>query len=158
MEEVSAGSQYGVITFSLVIAMILTVLPLPTWAIWARPQWVFMVLLFWVMVLPSRVGVGLAFSLGLVMDLLTGVTLGQHALVYTGVSYLIIKFHPQLRNFPMWQQMLMVLILVMLNLALQYCVMASLKIAPSTWEFWWPAITTMILWPWVSVLLRDSQS
>lgn len=148
-------SQYGMIFLSWVVAMLLTLLPLPTWAIWARPEWVFMVLLFWVMVLPGRVGVGFAFLSGCVMDLLTGVILGQHALSYTIVAYLLIKFHPQLRNFPMWQQMLMVAVLVMLNLAMQYVVMATLSASSLPWAYWWPALSTVILWPWASLLLRE---
>src|SRR3990167_4514568 len=112
MQEYSRGEEYIVMVLSLLIAMLLTVLPLPTWANWARPQWVFLVLLFWVMVRPSRVGVGSAFT----VDLLMGTFLGQHALAYSIVSYILIKFHPQLRAFPMWQQILMLGGVVLLNL------------------------------------------
>lgn len=157
MQESNAARDYTFITLSLLVAMLLTVLPLPAWAVWARPQWTFMVLLFWVMTMPERIGVGLAFVIGLLMDLLTGTVLGQHALSYTIVIYLLMKFHPQLHLFPLWQQLLIVLTLVMLNLALQYCVFAAMGITPAVSTYWWSAVSSTLLWPWVSIFLRESQ-
>lgn len=157
MQEYSRGEEYIVMVLSLLIAMLLTVLPLPTWANWARPQWVFIVLLFWVIVKPSRVGVGSAFTVGVLMDLLTGTFLGQHALAYSIVSYILIKFHPQLRAFPMWQQMLMLGGVVLLNLILQYLTLDFLGVHPATFAYWLPVLSSTLLWPWVSMLLREAQ-
>lgn len=145
------------IALTFLAAMVLAILPLPDWAVYARPQWVFLVLLFWVAVVPMRVGIGIAWIVGLLMDLLTGSLLGQHAFIYSLTAYLVIKFHPQLRNFPIWQQTGMVFLLAMLNLAIQYGVVMAIGSAPVEWSFWLSAMTSCIIWPWLYWLLQDYQ-
>ncbi|HCL85671.1 MAG TPA: rod shape-determining protein MreD [Comamonadaceae bacterium] len=69
------------IAFSLVVALVLDMLPLGRVA-WT-PDWVLLLLVFWAMHQPTRVGMGVAFALGLVLDVYQSALLGQHALVYT---------------------------------------------------------------------------
>ena len=77
-----AGKHHGggVILLTFVIALLLTVIPLPDWARYLRPDWVGLVLIYWCMALPERVGVTTGWFMGLLVDLLTGTVLGQHAL------------------------------------------------------------------------------
>ena len=144
-----------IVSLTFMSAMLLMIVPLPNWAIWARPEWVFLVLMFWIMEYPEQVGVGVAWAVGLLMDLLTGTILGLHAFVFTLITYLVIKFHPQLRNFPLWQQSLMIFVLAMLNLALQYWILGLIGTSPGTWAYWLPALTSINIWPWESMLLRE---
>jgi len=101
------------------------------------------------------VGVGIAWMLGLVMDLLLGTVLGLHAVAYAIVAYLLVKFHPRFRNLPLWQQMLFVFILCALNLTMQYVLMSLLGHAPNTVAYWLPVVTSLLIWPWLWFLLRD---
>ena len=58
-------------------AMMLIVLPLPRWIIWFRPEWVFMVLIFWMIAVPDRIGIGIAWMIGLLLLLVAaGIILG----------------------------------------------------------------------------------
>jgi len=75
----NSGKTFFVIGISLLMSLVLTILPLPAWASWWRPQWVFLVLIFWMLTLPYRVGLGVAWIMGLIVDLLLGTTLGLHA-------------------------------------------------------------------------------
>ena len=68
MDTVQKKQGTGWIILSFVIALMLDVLPLPNWAEWFRPEWMVMVLIFWVLVLPQRVNVGVAWVVGLVLD------------------------------------------------------------------------------------------
>ena len=52
---------------SFMVAIILTLLPMPDWTVWLRPAWVLMVLIYWTMVLPYRVNVGTAWCVGIVL-------------------------------------------------------------------------------------------
>ena len=79
-----------VIVVTLCIAMLLTILPMPDWARPFRPQWVTLVLLYWAIALPHRIGVGSGFLVGIVLDVLTGTLLGQHALGLTIVTFIAI--------------------------------------------------------------------
>lgn len=144
-----------IIGITLCIAMMLTILPMPDWAIWLRPQWVLLVIMYWCLAIPERVSVGIAWGIGLLMDVLQGTLLGQHALAMAVVAYFMVKFHPRIRLFPIWQNTLIVFILSIIYLGLLYWIQGLMGVSPNTWEFWIPAITSALLWPWVFIILRD---
>lgn len=152
MEE-NTLKQSTIICISLLVGMVLEILPLPHWAVWYRPEWVFVILLFWMVSMPNRVGMVVAFIVGITVDLLTGTLLGQHALAYVIVAYFVAKFHLQLRNFPFWQQLGMMFILILLELALQYWVMGLVGLPPKNWGYWFSSLTSIVIWPWFCVLL-----
>jgi rod shape-determining protein MreD len=75
-------ASVGLIFFSLVIAFMLSVMPWSgTWLL-ARPDFVVLVLLFWALHEPRSIGQGMAFAMGLLMDVSDSMLLGQHALAY----------------------------------------------------------------------------
>lgn len=145
------------IALTFLIAMMLTILPLPPWVVWFRPSWMLMILLFWLMVLPHRLGIIIAFIAGLLLDLLTGTILGQHALVLTMIAYVIVRFHQPVRNLPLWQQMLLVMFLTLIYLAMQYWIMALSGVSLNAGKYWLPVVTTTLFWPWIQLLLNDYQ-
>lgn len=153
--ENSFSRDFIFISITLLIAMMLTILPLPTWAVWLQPAWVFMVLLFWMMTIPHRVSIGTAFISGLLLDLLTGTMVGQHALLFTIISYFFIRFQAPIHSLPPWQQTILVLISTVVYLALQYWIMVMANISPITAKYWLPILSTTLLWPWVRFLLQD---
>ena len=78
----------GAIVFTFIIALLLTIMPLPEWARYLRPDWVGLVLIYWCLAVPERVGVITGWLMGLLVDLLTGAILGQHALALTVVAWI----------------------------------------------------------------------
>lgn len=145
------------IALTFLLGMMLTILPLPPSLVWFRPAWVFMILLFWIIATPYRVGMGTAFFAGLWLDLLTGTILGQHAMVLTIIAYILVKFQVQLRSLPLWQQMLLVMFMTLLYLALQFWIMTMSGLSLNAGRYWLPIITTTLLWPWIQFLLKDFQ-
>ena len=143
------------IILSLLIGMMLTVMPLPNWCVWLRPEWVFIIFVYWVMALPDRLGVGSAWLVGILLDLLTETPLGQHALAFSAITYLLSKFHSKIQNFPLWQQSFMVFVFTLLNLIIQFWVMQFTDNLPGTWQYWLSAITSAFVWPWVYLILKD---
>ena len=79
---------------SLLVAMVLNMLPLGRLA-WT-PDLLMLLLVFWSVHQPSRVGMGAAFVFGLCMDVHQAALLGQHALAYTALTYVAITFHRRL--------------------------------------------------------------
>lgn len=140
----------GVITISIIVAIILMLIPLSDSVRFFRPEWVVMALIYWAMALPRRVGVGFSWFVGLVMDLIMGGTLGIYAFAYALVVYLILMFHLQLRQYPLWQQGLSILSLVLLVQIIS--VLFSSKI--SSWTIFLPALMSTIMWPVVFAVLR----
>ena len=102
----------GVILITILIGLVLSILPLPERLELFRPDWTLLILLYWSLALPQRIGVGIAWITGLLQGVLTATLLGQHAMAYAIVSYLIVKLHQRLRLHPLWQQSLSILILL----------------------------------------------
>jgi len=104
-----------VVLASLLLAMVLRIIPLPMeWFVY-NPDWILLFLIYWAMAIPERVGVGYAWCLGLLSDVLTGRMLGQHALAYSVVVFVCVKGHRRLRSYPLYQQSLLVLLLLLAN-------------------------------------------
>jgi rod shape-determining protein MreD len=144
-----------IIAASFLVALVLSILPWPVWTEQFRPDWVALVLIYWCMALPTRVGVGTAWGVGLVLDVLYGSMLGENALAKSLIAFLAVHFHLQLRMFPRWQQAVVVLLLVAANNLLMLWVKHLAGQAPATWGYLTPSIVSMLLWPWLFVILRD---
>ena len=86
---------------SVVAALLLGLLPLPPWMQPFRPYWLALVLVYWLIEAPDRVGIGFAFLLGVVADLAFGTLLGEQALRLTVMAFIVQRFRAQLRFFPL---------------------------------------------------------
>jgi len=155
MKKTNRGTW--VVIVSLLFAVLLTILPLPSWAGWARPLWVLMVLCYWAMALDDSVSVGIAWLLGILLDVFGGTVFGEHALVMCLCIFIVIKLKKQIRLFPLWQQSVLMLLLSVLYLGIIYLIQGMLGSAPQTIFYWLPLLTTAIFWPWIFVILRDSR-
>jgi rod shape-determining protein MreD len=144
-----------IILATFLVALVLTILPWPVWTEQFRPDWVGLVLIYWCMALPNRVGVGTGFTLGLILDVLYGSMLGENALAKTLIAFLTVRFHLQLRMFPRWQQAVVVLLLVATNNLLVLWIKHLAGTSPSSWSYLTPSIVSMLIWPWLFVILRD---
>lgn len=144
-----------VIILTLVLAIILALLPMPDWTVWLRPAWVLMVLIYWAMIAPTQVSVGTAWIVGVLLDLLTGTVFGEHAVAFTIVIYFVSKMHIRLRMYPSVQQGMSILIFVLSYQFILYCIQGFMGDLPSSQLYWLSSVTSMLLWPWLFVLLRD---
>ncbi len=147
---------FWIVGGSLVLALLLTLLPLPGWAEVLRPAWVEVVLIYWAMTLPGSVGLFAGFFFGLIMDIALGSLLGQHALGLTLVSYIVLKNHQKLRLYPLIQQGVIIMFILMIEQVIYLWIYGISNQAPhNTFVHFIPAITSMLLWPWLFVLMRD---
>lgn len=144
---------------SLLIALLLDMLQ--NMALWGRAPWqpelLALVLIFWTIHQPQRVGVTAAFLLGLCVDVHQSALLGQHALAYTVLSFLAIGIHRRLLWFSVPSQAAQVLPLFVAALALVLCIRL---LAGGDFPGWWIVLAPVLqalLWPVVSVLLLMPQ-
>lgn len=140
----------GIILITVILAIIFMLLPMPDSLRMFRPEWLLLTLMYWAMALPHRMGVGYAWFVGLLMDVLTGGALGVLAFAYAAVIYLVLHFHLQLRQFPVWQQALSLMAMILLVHIIT--VFATPRIAG--WHMWLPALSSTVIWPIVFSLLR----
>jgi rod shape-determining protein MreD len=150
-----SGQEAGIIAVSFLIALLLTAIPLPEWAIAWRPAWLTMVLIYWCMVSPKRVSVGTGWLLGFLLDVLKGSLLGQHAAGFAFVAFITVKAHRRIRAFPLAQQALFVGSMIALNGLLTLWIQTMIGLPPQYTSFWLPVLTSMPLWPWLYIILSD---
>ena len=140
MSPVRKAHGGWVIVLSFIGALTLAVLPLPEWAQAYRPNWTALVMLYWCMALPERVGVGTAWSLGLLLDVLQGALLGQYAMAMAVLAFLMLNLRRRVRVFPLWQQSVVVSVLLVLHQALTLWIRGIVGEAPGTLTHWLPVI------------------
>lgn len=152
---VGRGKAYVVMVMSFLVALVLMVLPMPGWSVWMRPNWMLLLLIFWGITLPQRVGVGVAWGMGLVLDLLLGSPLGQHALIFTCLQYVVIKFRPRLKQYHLPQMVLVIALLLYADHLLVYLTQLAIARQPFPWTFWLQPLMGVLLWPWLDILLKS---
>lgn len=148
------GPSNAFVIGSLLAALALTVLPLPALGEVLRPEWVALILGYWCLHLPQRVSIGTAFVLGIVLDVLKGALLGEHALALSVFAFLLARFHLQIRVFPLWQQ---TLTLATVLTAYQFILfwMEGVAGTGATFLMRLPGVlVTALLWPWLAELMR----
>ncbi len=143
--------------FTIIAAFMLAIMPLPDWIGEFRPDWVTMVMIYWAMALPSRIGVTIAWLAGLMLDVSYGTLLGQHAIGMVIVIYVIHMQHQRLRVASLVQQAIVIFFLIIIKQLLTLWVDGMLGRAPGTWLYFMPALTSTLLWPWLYLILRDLQ-
>lgn len=140
---------------SIMLALLLMLIPLPQTVAAFKPYWLALVLIFWVLEGPERVPLGMAFVIGLSADLLNGALLGEQALRLVVLVFIVTRFRPRLRYFPMWQQALAVLALLLNDRVLLLMVRAFAGDAMPPLEYWIAPFVGAALWPFMFLLLDD---
>lgn len=140
---------------TLVFALLSMLVPLPGVLEPFKPYWPALFLLYWSLESEDRVTLGLAFMVGLAADLLNGVVLGEQALRLCALVFIALRFRSRLRFFPMWQQALAVLALLLNDriLLLIVRVLAGASLPPASW--WISPFVGAVLWPFLFLLLDD---
>ena len=151
----SKANGGNIIFLSFIAAFILSMIPLPQILQAVRPEFVLIVLIYWNIALPNRIGVGIGWIAGLVFDVSSDALLGQHALTFALIAYLAIKLHQRIRVFPVWQQALTIFVLIMFQGTINLWIMGMLGDAPSISVFMLPAISTALFWPVGYFLMRQ---
>ena len=140
---------------SLIVAMVANMLPLGR-AAWT-PDLLALVLVFWSVHQPLRVGIGAAFFFGIAMDVHQAALLGQHALAYTCLSYFAITIHRRLLWFTVPSQAVQVLPLFVAAHAIELVIrMIAGGVFPGLGVLLAPVIESL-LWPVVSIILLAPQ-
>ncbi|MEW6311766.1 MAG: rod shape-determining protein MreD [Pseudomonadota bacterium] len=143
-----------VIWLTLIVALVLSIVPMPASAELGRPLWLGMVIAYWALVLPHRGGMGAAFCAGLALDVLAGTLLGQNGLPLILVAFLVLSLQQRLRMFPLWQQSMVLLVVLGIAQLVQLWLNTLTGNRPPTLLFLIPVPISALLWPWLFVALQ----
>ena len=137
------------ILLTLILAMCLRIVPLSDDLALLNPDWVLLVLIYWSLYLPDRVGIFHAWIFGLFTDVLLGRMLGQYALAYSIIIFVCLKFHKRFRQFPLLQQGLFIFFCLLLSQLLLFFIKNLQHPAQLHASFWLPVFTGTLIWPFV---------
>lgn len=146
-DEMLMPASAAYVALSFFVAFMLNMMPLTGWVLMIRPDFVAVVLLYWAIQHPRRVGFAPAFLLGLAMDVADGSLFGQHALAYCVLMAAGMTWHRRISLFGLRGQMLHVLgILLVAQLIILGVRVAAGDAFPGWWYFL-PSISGTLLWP-----------
>lgn len=147
--------SYCVIYISFLLGLIFAIFPLPIILDAFRPDWMILVIFYWVLALPHRISIVHAFVLGLIFDLLLGSVLGMHSLLFSIFAYLISINYQRIRCFSLVQTTLLAGFFVLISKLSLFWLASSLQDIVLHKSYFWPVFTSMLIWPWLFLFLRS---
>jgi len=149
-----ASQGFWVILATFAVAIVFALVPLPPWLLWARPEWLALTLIYWVIALPHRVGIFTAVTLGITLDVLEGAVIGQNAAALIVLALLALTLYQRVRVFSLVQQSGVVFVLIGINQLVCQWIQNLQGAGADTLLFLLPALTSALLWPVILHVLR----
>lgn len=146
--------NYQIIYGSFFVALVFAVFPLPLIVNAFRPDWMILIIFYWVLALPHRVSVFHAFILGLLLDLLLGSILGIHTLLFSILAYVISINYQRIRYLTLVHTTLLVGAFVFVSKLSLYLLVSILQHVVLHKDYFWSIFTSMLIWPWFFLLMR----
>jgi rod shape-determining protein MreD len=128
-------------------ALVLSAVPLPHILDLLRPDFVLLTVMWFALMLPRAGGLASAWIAGLVFDAFHGVVLGENALAFVVIAFLVHRFHLRMRMYPLSQQALVVLVLLLIYQFLLFWIDGVTGHPVNSWVRWLPVLTGALLWP-----------
>ena len=156
-QEILLPVRPGFIALTLVAALLLNLLPWSGYGLWLKPDFVALVVLYWCIEAPRKIGFLAAWLLGLTMDVADGTLFGQHALAYTILAYAGIVLHRRVRMFAITPQVLHVIPLLLMN---DFIVLLIRMLAGAEFpgfQYYIGSFVGGALWPVLGALFRLPQ-
>ena len=141
------------VLLSLAVALVLQLIHLPYPLAVVRPMFVPLVLVYWAMVVPQPTGLLTAWITGLLLDVLLGSVLGQHALGLTVMVFATLQVRGILSLYPIWQEALALGAVWLLYALIMFWVDGATGHRADPWLLWVPVLTTVPFWPLAFALL-----
>jgi rod shape-determining protein MreD len=140
------------------VALLLSVFPLVYTARWLRPEFVTIFVIYWVIFSPQQTSLMLIFWVGCLQDLLEASLLGQHALALLTVAYLSLLLGQRFKHYLVWQQSVVVFLLVMAHQLVDNWVHSMQGASAVSLEFLMPAFTSALFWPLIWMFLEKARA
>ena len=156
--NMARGEPRWAVAFTVLLALILQALPLPTWLEAVRPSFIGLAVVYWAIYAPHAGGIFAPWLAGIGYDVFKGEVLGQNALALALVAYIAMSLHQRLRNQTLVQQSLFVFAMLTLNEFVVWGIEGWSGHRMSTpWRWIQPMIGAM-LWPFIALLLGRTHS
>ncbi|HQZ88080.1 MAG TPA: rod shape-determining protein MreD [Gammaproteobacteria bacterium] len=152
--QIKKTTQWVFIFVTFILAWVLMILPVPNG--WHRfgPEWLTLVVIYWIFVQPQLVGIATAWCVGLVMDSLYGGVLGQYALSLMTVAFFARFLRYRIRLIPAWQEWLAIFSLLGVGECVLFLVQWMLGRPDKTMYYLVPVLSSVVGWPLIRRLIN----
>ena len=146
MENISLRFP-GAVLLSLIIAFALTIIPVrESWLLW-RPEWLALTFVHWGLASPKNSSLLLAWFVGLLVDAIHGSILGQHALGYSIVLFMILLMRPRILIDSFFQQIFLLSFVLGTYLLINLWILGATGNSPPGWGYWTTVLSSLLIWP-----------
>jgi len=142
---------------SVAAGLVFAIVPLPEWLDTVRPDVALLAVIYWTLASPRIAGLGAAWIAGLLLDMLKGFVLGQHALGFLVVGFVAHRLQLRMRMFTILQQAAVVLLLLFLYHFIVFWIDGMIGHGLTLWARWLPVLSGAVLWPLIATT-GDSMS
>ena len=150
----SPFNSYKIIYISFFLCLVATIFPLTIGLNAFRPEWMLLVIFYWIIALPHRINIGHTLILGIILDLLLGSVLGMNALLFSLLAYITSLHFQRFRNFTLFQTTLLVGVFVFFSKITLYWIASSMQAIVLHHSYFWPVFTSMLIWPCFFLFMR----
>ena len=141
--------------FSSFIALALTILPMPQWILHFWPDWMALVVIYWSLTVPDRVGPWIGFLIGTVLEVLFVRNFGVLGFGMATLAFLVNRASLQLRVLSVWQQMIVIGLFIGIFKLITGWLYGLIDDFTITDEYWYSLLGGMLIWPFVFILLQE---
>ena len=145
---------FWLIQLTFLLALYLQALPMPPSMLYLRPEWLSLVLIFWSLNLPQRVGIMHGFGWGLLLDLVEGTLMGHNAVAMALLGFLSNRFYQRIRMYSMLKQSALVFLLIGISQLVFQWLQGIFGAMSGIGFLLLPALISGLLWSWLHILLN----
>jgi rod shape-determining protein MreD len=156
-EEILLPAKPWFVLFTLLCGLVVNALPVSGVVLLLKPDFLALILLYWCIQEPRLIGVGIAWCVGLLMDVTDATVFGQHALAYAVLAYAAEYFRRRVLRFPLWQQAAQVAVLLLACSALVLFIRVAGGAPAPRWTYAVGPLVGALLWPPITVALQWPQ-
>jgi len=151
----SPTSVYWAFALSCFVAFTLMLMQVPDWLSPFWPDWIALVIVYWALLAPNRIGPLTGFIIGTMLEVLTGKTFGVISVGLSTLAFLVNLSHLQLRITSRWQQMFLVVLFVAIFKLINVWLEGMVGDARLTAQDWYSLLGDIVMWPFLNIVLDE---
>ena len=157
MKKTTEQTDKWLFPLSFGLALIASLVPLSESLNWIRPEWMALLVIYWCLNVPERMGIGLCWCLGFLLDPLKGGFLGQYAFAFALIGYVTLHVGARIKQFPLLQQAIFVFLLIAFSELVLIWLRNLVADSAFDWRYGLPAITSMLVWPLLAFVMTGAR-
>ena len=145
----------GLRWLSIMMAFFIMIVPMSETLSALRPFVLALVMMFWILETPGKMGLGRVFLIGLLLDIAGFSLLGEHALRLLLMAGIVHQVRNQFRFYPIWQQSLVILAILYIDQVLLVVIRLFQDLQQQPVEAWLSPVLAFLIWPWLYMFLDN---